>query len=103
MGQNPRRARGLSVRRFDPRKKCVSLFEAAEHLVSIAGLFEEGFRIPLIAWDTEKVPAIDVNRTSEAPDGVGDGMDYIVAELNRIFFAQRLCAGSFQLTVGVSR
>ena len=77
--------RGLGFHRLGVCKKRVGLLESAEHFVPVAGLFQEGLRVPLTPRHTEKVAAVDVNRASQTRDWVRHRMDDVVSQLYRVF------------------
>lgn len=103
VGEDPRRTRGLSVLRWELFDTCVGLLEATQHLVSIAGLFHQRFRVPLASRDSKKVATIDVDGAGKASDRISHRMDDVRPQRNRIFFAEGLRARGFELAGRVVR
>jgi hypothetical protein len=53
----------------------IGLLEQRQGLFEIIRLLRERFRIPFAPHGCAEVTAIDVDRTSESPDGIENGMD----------------------------
>src|SRR5216683_5805449 len=79
---------GSGRRRVEPRVALgsvmdvqrVRLLEAAHRALSVGGLLQERFRIPLAAGDAEEVAAVDVDRAGQAWNGIGHRVDDLVPE-----------------------
>src|SRR5713226_3143420 len=81
----------------------VGLLEAAHRALSVGGLLQERFRIPLAAGDAEEVAAVDVDRAGQAWNGIGHRVDDLVPEGRGVLLAQRPRAHRFHLASGAAR
>src|SRR6266851_5754073 len=102
---------GSGRRRVEPRValgsvmdvKRVRLLEAAHRALSVGGLLQERFRIPLAAGDAEEVAAVDVDRAGQAWNGIGHRVDDLVPEGRGVLLAQRPRAHRFHLASEAAR
>src|SRR5262245_2249085 len=77
--------RGISLPR---RVQTVAFLEKLQGLLHVTRLFHELLGIPLAARHREEVTTVDVNRTRQAPDRVGDRMNDVAAQGQDVAFAQ---------------
>src|SRR5262245_40156058 len=85
------------------RIEAITFLKQLQRLLYVVWLLGQSLRIPLAAWHTEEVAAIDVNRPGQSPDRIGDRMDDVVAQGKGVAFAQCLGASGLDTVPRLAR